>query len=73
MLNSISVARIKSVSSHSGASPLMEPNTMAIKVEITVERIPIVMDILPPYHIIEKISLPSVSVPKRNSLQGLRL
>lgn len=37
---------------------------MAIKVEITVERIPIVMDILPPYHIIEKISLPSVSVPK---------
>ena len=52
MLNSISVARIKSVSSHSGASPLMEPNTMAIKVEIIVERIPIVMDILPPFDLV---------------------
>ena len=56
-----------------GATPLKAPTTTAIKVEITVANPPIRIEILPPYQIMEKISLPIVSVPKRNSLSGALL
>ena len=54
-------------------NPLKAPTTTAIKVEITVANPPIRIEILPPYQIMEKISLPIVSVPKRNSLSGALL
>lgn len=67
----ISVSRIRSASSHAGAHPLTAPKRTAITVEISVESRPIASDILPPYQIIEKISLPIVSVPNRNSRHGM--
>ena len=73
ILKNISVNLIISSSSQAGATPLKAPTTTAIKVEITVANPPIKIEILPPYQIMEKISLPIVSVPKRNSLSGALL
>ena len=73
MLRKTSVNLMISSSSHAGATPLNAPTTTAIKVEITVANPPIRSEILPPYHIMEKMSLPIVSVPKRNSLSGALL
>ena len=73
ILKNISVNLMISSSSQAGATPLKAPTTTAIKVEITVANPPIKIEILPPYQIIEKISLPIVSVPKRNSLSGALL
>ena len=56
--------------SHWGAIPQKEPITIARKVEIKVDNTPIVREILPPYQSMEKISLPMVSVPNKNSLFG---
>ena len=69
-LSSISVSRIISPSAQSGAQPLAAPNTIAAEVESNVAAIPINRETLPPYQIMEKISLPIVSVPKRNSPHG---
>ena len=73
ILKNISVNLMISSSSQAGATPLKAPTTTAIKVEITVANPPIKIEILPPYQIMEKISLPIVSVPKRNSLSGALL
>ena len=73
ILKKISVKRISSESTHSGAHPLTEPKTIASTVEISVASTPINSDIRPPYQIMEKISLPIVSVPKRNSPPGASL
>ena len=70
ILKNISVNLMISSSSQAGATPLKAPTTTAIKVEMTVANPPIRSEILPPYHIMEKMSLPIVSVPKRNSLSG---
>ena len=64
---------MSSPSSHAGALPLTAPKITAITVEIRVDEAPINKESLPPCHIMEKISLPIVSVPKRNSLSGGRL
>lgn len=69
MLKKISVKRMSSESTHSGAHPLTEPKTIASTVERNVASTPIKSEIRPPYQIMEKISLPIVSVPKRNSPQ----
>ena len=70
MLSKISVILISNISSHSGARPLTVPKIIAIPVDIIVATNPINNDCRPPYHIMEKISLPMVSVPNRNSLHG---
>ena len=70
MLRKSSVKRMRRLSSHWGAIPQNDPITIARKVEIKVDNTPIVREILPPYQSMEKISLPMVSVPNKNSLFG---
>ena len=52
------------------SKPLNAPNRIAIKTEITVDSTPMISEILPPYQIMEKISLPNLSVPNQCSLFG---
>ena len=73
ILKKISVKRMSNESTHSGAHPLTEPKTIASTVERNVASTPIKSEIRPPYQIMEKISLPIVSVPKRNSPPGASL
>ena len=51
ILKKTSVNRMIISSSHAGATPLKAPTTTAIKVEITVAKQPIRIEILPPYQI----------------------
>ena len=72
-LSRISVSRIRRRSSQSGAQPLTVPNRMAMAVDSSVDRTPMVSEMRPPYQIMEKISRPIGSVPKRNSRDGASL
>ena len=57
----------------SPAQPLRLPKKTAMAVDRSVAQMPMNSDSLPPDQIIEKISRPIVSVPKRNSLFGAAL
>ena len=73
MLMKISLKRMKNASSFSPAQPLRLPKKTAMAVDRSVAQMPMNSDSLPPDQIIEKISRPIVSVPKRNSLFGAAL
>ena len=73
MLMKISLTRMKNASSFSPAQPLRLPKKTAMAVDSSVAQMPMNSDSLPPDQIIEKISRPIVSVPKRNSLFGAAL
>ena len=73
MLMKISLTRMKNASSFSHAQPLRLPKKTAMAVDRSVAQMPMNSDSLPPDQIIEKISRPIVSVPKRNSLFGAAL
>jgi len=73
MLMKISLTRMKNASSFSPAQPLRLPKKTAMAVDRSVAQMPMNSDSLPPDQIIEKISRPIVSVPKRNSLFGAAL
>ena len=73
MLMKISLTRMKNASSFSPAQPLRLPKKTAMAVDRSVAQMPMNGDSLPPDQIIEKISRPIVSVPKRNSLFGAAL
>ena len=72
-LRKISIPRIRSASSRGPAQPLSVPSRAAMTVEMAAPRKPIVSDARPPYQIIEKMSRPIASVPKRNSWHGATL
>ena len=69
-LSNSSVRRMRRESSQAGAQPLSAPKTMAMAAEIMADAAPMNRDSRPPYHIMEKISRPMESVPKRNSRFG---
>ena len=69
-LSRISVRRMSSPSSHAGAQPLTAPKRMAMAVDSRAAARPMNRESRPPYQIMEKISRPMASVPKRNSPQG---
>ena len=73
MLMKISLTRMKNASSFSPAQPLRLPKKTAMAVDRSVAQMPMNSDSLPPDQIIEKISRPIVSLPKRNSLFGAAL
>ena len=73
ILSRISVPRISSVSSQTGAIPLAAPKTMASTVEMAVASMPMSSETRPPYQIMENRSRPMASVPKRNSQLGATL
>lgn len=70
MLIAISAKRISTSSSQAGAKPLTQPYTTAMAVETAAATNPMNSEMRPPYQIIEKISRPMGSVPKRNPLPG---